>query len=98
MFRLEDLIRGAWHDRRGMCGGYSKDLDIENGCRVRAGGEPPGREVLAARAMPCPLSSADSPFCRTWKPWQRKAWSKLREQSAAVTQFSRKIADHPTSL
>lgn len=35
-------------------GDNSKDLDIENGCRVRAGGEPPGREVLAARAMPCP--------------------------------------------
>lgn len=51
MFRLEDLIRGAWHDRRGMCGGYSKDLDIENGCRVRAGGEPLGREVLAVRAQ-----------------------------------------------
>ena len=55
MFRLEDLIRGAWHDSRvGMCGGHSKDLDIENGCRVRAGSEPPRREVLAARAMPCP--------------------------------------------
>eukprot|EP01133_Synstelium_polycarpum_P026605 gene26605-31997_t len=55
VFRLEDLIRGAWHDSRvGICGGHSKDLDIENGCRVRAGGEPPGREVLAARAMPCP--------------------------------------------
>ncbi len=52
MFRLEDLIRGAWHDSRvGMCGGHSKDLDIENGCRVRAGGEPPGREVLAVRAQ-----------------------------------------------
>ena len=98
MFRLEDPIRGAWHDSRvGLCGGHSKDLDIENGCRVRVGGEPPGREVLAARnAMS--LSSADSPFCRTWKPWQRKAWSNLREQSVAVTQFSRKIADHPTSL
>lgn len=55
MFRLEDLIRGAWHDSRvGTCGGHSKGLDIENGSRVRAGGEPPGREVLAARAMPCP--------------------------------------------